>query len=537
MRLPLLFLIVTLGVTDVLASTQYPLSISTDGRAIRDASGKEIVFNADTPWHLLARLDREETIEYLDARASQGINAMLMSLVVAPAYSTGSTDNAYGDAPFLAPGDFSRPNQAYFSHVDWVLERARERNITIFLMPVYLGYNCGDEGWCAEVIEAGSSEMRDFGRWVGTRYQSQPNIIWIHGGDVDADLFGVMDEVDALVEGIQEVDANHLHTAHCDRFSSATDCYERPWLDLDTTYSDCDRTPQDIRDDFERLPARTTVYIEGRYEFEYDWTGECLRAQAYWSALGGARGHFFGSGRVWDFPQQWREGLFTEGYASMKIFGALLGSRGWESFVPDYAHNTVIAGYGSIASSNYASAALSKDHNSLVVYLPSPRTITVAMSRVAGTEAEAWWIDPSTGEGQSAGNHPTTGTRNFSPPSGGTDWVLVVDNAAADLVDVWNEPTAVVPSADRHASVRIESAIPNPFNPRTTVRFRAPVGERVRLAVFDVRGREVEVIFDAVATGSTQEVEWHALEQSSGLYFLRAVAQGAVSVQKVALIK
>ncbi len=537
MKLPLLLLIASLGATNVLASTQYPLSISTDGRAIRDAQGEEVVFNAATPWHLLARLDREETLEYLDARASQGINAILMSLVVAPGYSSGGSDNAYGEPPFEVDSDFSTPNEAYFTHVDWVLERCRERDIAAFLMPVYLGYNCGAEGWCTDVVQAGTSTMREFGRWVGARYAAQPNIIWIHGGDVDAGLYGVLDEVDALVEGIIETDAVHLHTAHCDRFYSATDCYERPWLDFDTTYSDCSRTAADIRADVQRLPARATVYIEGRYEFEYDWTTECLRAQAYWSALGGAKGHFFGSGRIWDFPTGWREGLATEGTSSMKVFGALMAARGWDSLIPDYAHTAVVAGYGDIASANYVGAALSADRNSLVVYFPAPRTVTVALNRIAGTLTEAWWIDPSTGEGQFAGSFPTSGTHAFSPPAGGSDWVLIIDNAAADLVNIWSEPTAVVPQPDRRASVHIESAIPNPFNPRTTVRFWAPAGERVQVSVYDSRGRQVAVIFDAVATGSTQEIEWHAIEQPSGLYFLRAAGANAVSVHRVALIK
>jgi len=118
----------------------------------------------------------------------------------------------------------------------------------------------------------GVTKIREYGRWVENRYRDQPNIIWVHGGDADAGAFHAMDVVDAVAYGIREVDSNHLNTAHRDRLSSEADCYDRPWLDFNTTYADCSKAPLELRIDYERLPRRPFVFIEGTYELESDWT-------------------------------------------------------------------------------------------------------------------------------------------------------------------------------------------------------------------------------------------------------------------------
>ena len=535
MKLPILLLVLACITTSATAAIQYPLSISADGRNVLDSRGNQVMFNAAAPWHIAARLTREETAEYLDARASQGINALLMALMVTDGYSTGSSANAYGDKPFLSPGDFTQPNEAYFAQVDWVIEQANQRGMTMLITPVYLGWECGPEGWCAETIAAGPSVMRDFGRWIGNRYRDQPNIVWVQGGDVDADAYGAMDEVDALVEGIREFDSTHLHTAHCDRQNSARDCYDRPWLDFNTTYSDCSLTPRQIRDDYQLIPWMPTVYIEGVYEFENNISAECVRSQAWWSVLGGSNGHFFGSGKIWDFPSWWRDGLDTDGARSMYNFGRLVKARAPGQLVPDYAHNVLISGYGNIDDSSYAAAATRADRNSILAYIPSARTVTVAMTRVEGVEADAWWIDPALGEGQYIGRFPTTGTREFSTPGPG-DWLLIIDNAAANLADVWATSTAVG-GRPISSKVKMIAASPNPFNPRTMLSFSGPAGTRIEVSVYDPRGRLVTRLFAGPAAGGVQTLVWDATNQASGTYFVRIAGAGQASVQKVALLK
>jgi hypothetical protein len=420
----------------------YPLHVSNDGRYVMDQGGKKIFFNMESAWFLLTRLTREEVIQYFDNRKAKGFNACLIMFPM-PEWG-GVITNRYGEAPFLAPGDFSQPNDAYFAHGDWVVEQARARGLTLFLAPAYLGWECVNDGFCDEMRQAGVDVMRNWGRWIGNRYRDRPNIVWVNGGDADAADQGVLDLVDAVALGIREVDPDHLQTAHCNRYHSAAECYDRPWLDINTTYSDCIQTPRQIRIDYQRPSPRPFVFIEGRYEFEYDWTDVCMRSQAYWTLLGGAAGNTFGSGIVHTFTNGWQDAMESEGSVSMDHFGDLLRSRRWDLLVPDFSHTVLTSGYGDISTPDYAPAARTSDGNTVIVYVPTRRTLTIAMDQISGTSAVAWWYNPTNGQPTQIGSYATTGSKQFTPPTS-EEWVLVLDNALARVAP----PGQGVPVATR----------------------------------------------------------------------------------------
>jgi hypothetical protein len=56
------------------------------------------------------------------------------------------------------------------------------------------------------------------------------------------------------------------------------------------------------------------------------------------------------------------------------------------------------------------------------------------MTKIAGKTAVARWFNPRTGKSDLAGNFPTSGKKQFTPPGAG-DWVLVLDDAARNLAD------------------------------------------------------------------------------------------------------
>jgi hypothetical protein len=43
----------------------------------------------------------------------------------------------------------------------------------------------------------------------------------------------------------------------------------------------------------------------------------------------------------------------------------------------------------------------------------------------------AWWYEPSSGKATALGSFAASGSRSFTPPTGGSDWVLVVDSSAS----------------------------------------------------------------------------------------------------------
>ena len=173
-------------------------------------------------------------------------------------------------------------------------------------------------------------------------------------------------------------------------------------------------------------------YIEGTYENE-GASDVCLRSQAYWSILGGSSGHVFGNNPIWAFTgPAWQQALNSTGAQSMANVGALFRSRAWQTLVPDYLHQVVTAGYGSINNATYVSAARAGDGSMVIAYLPAGGTITVDMSRLSGS-ATARWYDPAAGTFTSITGSPfaNAGSRNFTTPGtnagGSVDWVLVLE--------------------------------------------------------------------------------------------------------------
>jgi hypothetical protein len=74
-------------------------------------------------------------------------------------------------------------------------------------------------------------------------------------------------------------------------------------------------------------------------------------------------------------------------------------------------------------------AARTEDGATVIAYLPTARTFTVDLTKIAGKAAKAWWFNPRTGKSDPAGEFPTTGKKQFTPPGDG-DWVLVLDDAS-----------------------------------------------------------------------------------------------------------
>jgi len=78
---------------------------------------------------------------------------------------------------------------------------------------------------------------------------------------------------------------------------------------------------------------------------------------------------------------------------------------------------------------------------------------------------------------------------------------------------------------------------PNPFNPSTEVSFSLPVDGHVRLAAFDVRGKEVDVIFEGAQSIGQHSYTWNASNLPSGIYYIRLQAGELAASQKALLIK
>ncbi len=104
------------------------LVVSENRRFLVFEDGTPFFYLGDTAWELFHRLDREQADYYLENRASLGFT-VIQAVVLAE--ENGLIDpNPYGEVP-LYDLDPARPNEAYFEHVDYIINRAGCRRIPL----------------------------------------------------------------------------------------------------------------------------------------------------------------------------------------------------------------------------------------------------------------------------------------------------------------------------------------------------------------------------------------------------------------------
>lgn len=91
-------------------------------------------------------------------------------------------------------------------------------------------------------------------------------------------------------------------------------------------------------------------------------------------------------------------------------------------------------------------------------------------------------------------------------------------------------------------SFALNPAVPNPFNPRTTISFSVAEQGRVRLSIYDVRGRRVRTLVDEVLRPDVYSFVWDGRddrsgEVSSGTYLYRLEAEGFEATKKMLLLR
>ncbi len=78
---------------------------------------------------------------------------------------------------------------------------------------------------------------------------------------------------------------------------------------------------------------------------------------------------------------------------------------------------------------------------------------------------------------------------------------------------------------------------PNPFNPVTNIKFAVPNRTFVKLVIYDMLGKEVEILVNSEYNAGTYDVNWNASNYPSGVYFYRLNAGDYSGTKKMVLVK
>lgn len=421
------------------------LMVSEDGRRLVYEDGTPFFWLGDTAWELFHRLDREEADFYLEDRARKGFT--VIQAVVLAELDGLRTPGPYGATP-LVDADPTRPNEAYFEHVDYIVNRADSLGLFIGMLPTWgdkfnLKWGVGPEVFTPE-------NARVYGRFLGERYRNAP-VIWILGGDRNPEEDEDLAIVRAMAEGIREATGGtQLMTYHPQGGSKSFEWFhDDAWLDLNLHQSG--HGAYDIpnylatEEGHDRTPVKPIIDGEPRYEdHPVNWKPENgwfdafdVRQAAYWSLLSGAAGHTYGDHNIWQMWQPgrdpissartpWREAVGHPGSTQMGYARRLFESRPFLELVPD---QTLIAGDAGEGGA-VQRAARGSDGRYAFVYTPYGAPVTVDLEKLSGETVRASWFDPRTGETAEIGTFPRTGIQAFDPPgetARGNDWILVVD--------------------------------------------------------------------------------------------------------------
>ena len=198
---------------------------------------------------------------------------------------------------------------------------------------------------------------------------------------------------------------------------------------------------------YNQKPIAPTYLLEAHYELEDVGTPKdygtplILRKQEYWTMLSGGAGQIYGNAYLWTMRDGWQSHLDTPGADQIKYWKDFFLSIPWQDLVPDEDHSVLTAGTGSfgnletrVSESDYATAAKTPDGSTVVVYVPTARTMTIDMAKLRGP-AKARWFDPSNGTYQDVSGKPVanSGSHQFTTPGknhdNDGDWVLLLQVA------------------------------------------------------------------------------------------------------------
>ena len=425
-----------------------PLRVSPDHRGFVDAAGKPFFWLGDTAWALPVVLNPADADLYLRNRGAKGFTVVQCVL----AWSGGTGDNKNtphpnhaGERPWLNDNP-ATPNDAFFRHVDYLVDTANREGIVLAMLPSWS--NFVDNG----LLNNGNA--RAYGRWLGARYRSRPNIIWVIGGDIESKRDGT--PYLELAAGLKETDGTHLVTYHNQAWSSDQKGAD-PWLDFNMSQAwGRYYIPAMVAHDYILKPPKPTVMGEVAYEDGPQYPNKpinplAIRKQAWWTYLSGG-GHTYGNNSVWGFGKyydpgtspDWKKALDSQGAFHVGKARTILASRSWWTLVPDQkivpneAVSDNIWKYGSGVV-----AARLGDGSGALVYLPDPKAINVDLGRIAAKGAlRASWINPITGEATVIGDVGSSGTRSFTTPAGLTDAVLALDRSGPAATPPATPPTS-----------------------------------------------------------------------------------------------
>ena len=420
-------------------------SISSNKRFLLK-DGQAFFWLGDTGWELFHRLDRDEADKYLKKRSEQGFT--VIQAVVLAEFDGLHAPNANGDIPLLNDNP-ATPNEKYFAHVDYIIDKAASYHINIAMLPTW-GDKIFKDRWGTGPEIFNEQNAAVYAAWLANRYKDKKNIIWVLGGDripriADIAIWRAMGN--AIMKATADKAVISFHPQP-NALGSAEWFHQDTWLafNMFQTGHCRDAAVYDkIQATYNLSPVKPVMDAEPIYEdhpvcFNVKDLGTSnafdVRRSAYLDLFAGAFGHTYGCHDIWQFNSSkhepvngphynWLDALELPGANQMKYVRRLMESFPFTDRVPDQSL---------IRENNYVPAEriqATRGNDYLFVYSCAGKPFTMLMGKIKGPRLKGFWYDPRNGKTTDVPETVNTDTAAFTPPSKGygQDWVLVLFDA------------------------------------------------------------------------------------------------------------
>lgn len=413
------------------------LQVSASNRFLQYSDGTPFLYMGDTAWELFHRLTFQEACRYLRDRAAKNFN--VIQAVVITELDTVGRPAACG-YPSLIDMDINKPNPGYFAHIDSVISYAASLGLYMAVLPIW--GDKVDKQWGIGPKLLNVARARRYGHFLGKRWRSHPNIIWIIGGDRSGG--GSNKAVwNALAEAIKENDHNHLMTFHPQgEHSSSMWFHDESWLDFNMFQSGHCQSSYDIYrrllfNDLSLSPRKPVMDGEPRYEdipvcFKGGkrFSAIDIRRALYQSVLSGACGFTYGNNNVWQMyapgrkPEcsattYWYNALSMEGACQLKYFIEL-----WHRYkiYQGIKLDKIVRPFDGYCDDE---AVACKTKKALLCYFPGGMEWEIDIPDSMRTPLSATWINPRTGASVICAS-PSSRHWRVSLPMQNVDWLLII---------------------------------------------------------------------------------------------------------------
>ncbi len=158
----------------------------------------------------------------------------------------------------------------------------------------------------------------------------------------------------------------------------------------------------------------------------------------------------------------------------------------------------------------------------------------VATAGQEDLDAEAWKVI-----GWTEGQGTTQSAQSYSFVAGGlTSGTFQFRLKQIDFDGAFDYSSNVQATLEMPGTHQLDAAYPNPFNPSTQFTLTVAQEQKVKVAIFDVQGRQVSTLYDGLLPANTAtKFQFDASLLSSGIYLYRATGSSFAETRQVMLVK